>query len=247
MRPSRHTLFRFGIGLAPIALLVCSAMLAVQTSWAADSPPKEITEHYTRMLRYHRRMDGHVPDQSVIFLGDSITQGLCTDAVAQPSVNYGIGSDTTVGVLGRLTTYSNSLSRASAVVLAIGVNDLLFRDNQEIAENYRRILERLPAATPVVCSALLPINDRTYARGTPVTRERITGLNQLLRDVCAAFPRCVFVDAGPQLVDTDGNLQANLEDGDGIHLNAAGNQIWSAVLRAGLQKARQPASKTPKE
>lgn len=221
--------------------------IADHASRAADSPPKEITEHYTRMLRYHRRMDGHVPDQSVIFIGDSITQGLCTDAVTQPSVNYGIGSDTTVGVLGRLTTYSNSLSRASAVVLAIGVNDLLFRDNREIAENYRRILEHLPAATPVVCSALLPINDRTYARGTPVTRERISDLNRLLRDVCAAFPRCVFVDAGPQLADTDGNLRADLEDGDGIHLNAPGNRIWSEVLRAGLQKARQPAAKAPKK
>lgn len=239
MGPSRIVRPGLKFLFATVVLATWGAVIAGDSSWAAESPPNEITEHYTRMLRYHRRMDGHVPDQSVVFLGDSLTQGLCTDAVAQPSVNYGIGSDTTVGMLGRLTTYSNSLNRASAVVLAIGVNDLLFRDNREIAENYRRILERLPAGTPVVCSALLPINEHTYARGTPVSNARIAELNQLLRDQCAAFPRCVFVDARSQLVDSDGNLRSSLEDGDGIHLNAAGNRIWSEVLRVGLQQARR--------
>ncbi|MBL9135284.1 MAG: hypothetical protein JNK85_05425 [Verrucomicrobiales bacterium] len=225
--------------------MVLEAALGADQLRAAQSPPKEITEHYTRMLSYHRRMDGHVPDHSVVFLGDSLTQGLCTDAVAHPSVNYGIGSDTTVGILGRLPAYSHSLGRASAVVLAIGVNDLLFRDNQEIAENYRRILDRLPPGTPVVCSALLPINERTYVQGTPVSNARIAELNTLLRDQCAAFARCVFVDAKPRLVDSDGNLQATLEDGDGIHLNAAGNRIWSEVLRDGLLQARRNKADPP--
>ena len=54
----------------------------------------EITGHFHRMLRYHSRIDGNVPNSSVLFIGDSITQGLCVSAVSSPSVNYGIGSDT---------------------------------------------------------------------------------------------------------------------------------------------------------
>ena len=46
---------------------------------ATQSP--EITEHFHRMLRYHKRMDGNVPEGSVIFIGDSITQGLCVSAM----------------------------------------------------------------------------------------------------------------------------------------------------------------------
>jgi len=88
---------------------------------AAQSP--EITQHFHRMLHYHKRMDGNVPEGSVIFIGDSITQGLCVSAIASPAVNYGIGSDTTVGILQRLPYY-NSIKRASAVVLAIGINDI---------------------------------------------------------------------------------------------------------------------------
>lgn len=82
----------------------------------------ELTPHYHRMLEYHKRMDGNVLTGSVIFFGDSITQGLCVSAVASHSVNYGIGSDTTFGVLERLKYY-RSINRADVVVISIGVND----------------------------------------------------------------------------------------------------------------------------
>ena len=106
-------------------------------------------------------MDGNVPDRSVVFIGDSLTQGLCSDAIACPSVNYGVGNDTTVGVLARLPEYQ-SLRCASAIVLAVGVNDIMFRDNQHIVQNYRRILASLPQSVPIVCSAVLPVNEPIY-------------------------------------------------------------------------------------
>lgn len=200
---------------------------------------QEITEHYRRMLRYHRRMDGNVPDRSVVFIGDSLTQGLCSDAVYHPSVNYGIGSDTTVGVLTRLPEYEHSLRGASAVVLAIGVNDMKFRDNREIVENYRHILGLLPTGAGIVCSAVLPVSERTYSQHSVVNKARIADLNASLRNLCSADPRCTFVDPYSRLVDADGNLLAALDDGDGIHLNAAGNRIWIDALRDGLNKAQQ--------
>jgi len=208
--------------------------LNAQTNTAPSRP--EITDHYRTMVRYQRRMDGNVPDRAVVFIGDSLTQGLCTEAVACPSVNYGIGSDTTVGVLGRLAGY-RSLERASAVVLAIGVNDLLFRDNPAIVENHRRILSALPADLPVVCSALLPVNEPVYGPSV-VTNARIRELNTALKALCASDPRCQFVDAGPRLVDASGNLEERLQDGDGIHLNAAGNAIWIAELGVAVATAR---------
>jgi hypothetical protein len=41
-----------------------------------------MNSHYRRMLMFHRRIDVDVPDNAVIFLGDSLTQGLAVDAVA---------------------------------------------------------------------------------------------------------------------------------------------------------------------
>jgi len=186
-------------------------------------------------------MDGNVPDGSVLFIGDSLVQGLCTDAVACPSVNYGIGQDTTIGVLTRLPQY-RSLLRASALVLEIGANDMSRRDNQQIIENYRQILDAVPRSTPVVCSAVLPVNERLLSPPDESAIARIRDFNALLEALCSADLRCVFVDPANRLVDADGNLAAALQDGDGVHPNSDGNRIWIDELRAALQKARAHVS-----
>ena len=60
-------------------------------------------EHSERMLSCHQWMDLIVPAGSVVFIGDSITQGLPVSAIVANGINYGIGGDTTVGVLRRLS------------------------------------------------------------------------------------------------------------------------------------------------
>ena len=71
----------------------------------STTPRPELTEYYHRMVTSHLRMDPCVPEGSVVFIGDSLTQGLCTAAVVDRSVNFGIGSDTTQGVLERIPRY----------------------------------------------------------------------------------------------------------------------------------------------
>ncbi|MEN6429162.1 MAG: GDSL-type esterase/lipase family protein [Phycisphaerales bacterium] len=239
---------RVVLGTCPICVCLLIAFVPGQSS--LFSQPKsggvtpqngEITDHFRRMLRYHLRMDGNVPDGSVLFIGDSLVQGLCTDAVACPSVNYGIGQDTTVGVLTRLPQY-RSLLRASALVLEIGANDMSRRDNQQIIENYRQILDAVPRSVPVVCSAVLPVNERLLSPPDESANARIRDFNVLLETLCSADSRCVFVNPANRLVDADGNLAAALQDGDGVHPNSDGNRIWIDELRAALQKARAHVS-----
>lgn len=192
------------------------------------------------MLAYHVRMDGNVPDRSIVFIGDSLTQGLCSDAIVYPSVNYGIGSDTTVGVLARLPEY-HSLRQASAVVLTIGVNDIKLRNNLHIVQNYHRILDALPQGIPIFCNAVLPVNEPVYGR-SEVNNGRILELNAALKVLWSEDARCIFVDVRGSLVDASGNLSTAFQDGDGIHLNAAGNRIWIDELRQAINKAQQVVS-----
>lgn len=110
------------------------------------------------MLNYHGTIDPLVRDGSVVFIGDSITQGLNTDAVADHSINYGMGSDTTEGVLHRLPVY-RSLEHASTVVLAIGVNDLYTRSIDDVIASYQSILKDVPAGPRVMISAVLPVRE----------------------------------------------------------------------------------------
>jgi len=128
--------------------------------------------------------------------------------------------------------------------LAIGVNDMKFRDNHQIVENYRRILQVLPEKVSVVCSAVLPVNEDIYSNPSIVNNTRITDLNASLKVLCPTDLRCIFVDARRRLIDANGNLSAAFQDGDGIHLNAVGNHIWIEELRDGLSKAQQGGSGT---
>lgn len=233
-------LYIIGIHMLLAAVIVKSDFKQrVQAKMGAlAEAPSEITDHYRQMMYFHKRMDGNVPEGAVVFIGDSITQGLCVSAVISPSVNYGIGNDTTLGVLKRLPAY-RSIDRASVVVLAIGINDINIRSNDEILENYRLIIDHIPKRTPIVLSAVLPIDEALKGQEWQGRNdERIKRLNAGIQRLANADRRTFFVDAGPLLVDASGDLADQYHDGDGVHLNSQGNSIWINALRDGIQKAQ---------
>lgn len=212
--------------------------------WRGKASPAasgELTEHYNKMLQYHKRMDANIPDNAAVFIGDSLTQGLCVDAITTPAVNFGIGSDTTVGVLRRLPHY-RALERASLIVIEIGVNDMQYRENGAIMENYSQILDGLPRKARIIVSAVLPIEEKRVHTGDrkPITNDRIRNLNSGLATLCKQYPdRCLFVDIGDKLLDQRGQLAPALSDSDGIHLNSEGNKVWIEGLKKAATALRQ--------
>ena len=205
--------------------------------------PPEITRQYRSAVLGHQRRDPNVPAGAVLFIGDSLTEGLCVSAVTSPAVNFGIGNDTTLGVLQRLPRY-RSVERARAVVLAVGVNDLRRRSNQDILENYRAILDIIPPRLPVVLCAILPLGENLSKERSDHDPGRLRSLNSELRALAEARPELVFCDAGPALADQAGHLIPRYHTGDGIHLNGDGYGVWIDALRAALRRATE-ASESP--
>jgi lysophospholipase L1-like esterase len=205
-----------------------------------ESVKPEFTAYYRRILRYHTRSVDVVPDRSVIFVGDSITQGLAVAAVHPLSINYGIGSDTTKGVIYRLPTYMSALERAECIVLAIGINDIRYRNADGAIQNYVQILDALPDDVRVVVSAILPID--VDARSELADRKDwIERFNSELRRLASEREMVMFVDSSKGLdVDLDGRLDESLHDGDGVHLNSAGNTVWASNLREAIQSHQKP-------
>ena len=218
------------------ALLVgCWQVLVARRVRASDH--QTVTPHFRRMVAYHERSVEIVPKEAVVFIGDSIMQGLCVAAVSPKAVNYGIGGDTTAGVLHRLETYRPALDRASAVVIAIGVNDLLVRRNQDILSSHARILGSLPGV-PVVISSVLPV-DESMSRDRLGWNKRIVDLNHSLKRLALTDVRFEFVDNQSTFDrDSDGTLDAQCHIGDGLHLNSFGNGMWASNLRAALPLGR---------
>ena len=215
-----------------IAVLVQTDILArVQNKLVSNVEQEEITPFYYAMVDFHKRVDKNIPDNSVIFLGDSLIQGLAVSSVASPAINFGIGADTTEGLIQRILYYS-AISRSQAVVVAIGINDLNRRNNKEIMSNYAKIISLIPSNIPILFSAVLPIDEGIL--NTSPFNERIRNLNSELEELCGNSQRLYFLDITNQLKDPDGGLSGKFHIADGLHLNGLGNAIWITRLKEGL-------------
>lgn len=189
---------------------------------------KELTPFYDEMVGSQQQLDGSITKGSVIFMGDSITQGLNVAAITHPAINYGIGMDTTYGLIKRIPLYS-SLDRASHIVIAIGVNDLIrtHRKNDDILDNYRHIFTLLPTDVPVIVQAIIPVDERVTMQGF---NKRVTQINQQLALIATAN-KARFIDMSDELTNAEGNLKTEFHIGDGLHLTTTAYQIWIKTLK----------------
>ncbi len=205
--------------------------LAKRLGWRKSSH----AEHYNRILAFHCRIDACVPDDAVIFIGDSFIQGMCVSAIVERGVNFGIGGDTTSGVLKRLPTYT-CIKKARAIVLAVGFNDLCERNNSQILKNYREILLKLPENVKVIFCSVLPIDENCRSERY---NDRIIELNRSSAEMCSSMENCQFADLTDKFRDTQGNLSQQYHEGDGIHLNSKGYSIYNETLKALLMSVMQ--------
>ncbi len=192
----------------------------------------ELTPHYYRMLAYHKRVDKNILDKSIIFIGDSLTQGLAVSAISNKAVNFGIGQDTTVGVLNRIPFY-RSIIKSKLVVIAIGINDFSRRNNTEILKNYLKMIDLIPENIPILFVAVLPINE--VASGIIGINNRIKQLNAKLSNICKKSNRLHVLNMSKFILNNNGNLSPDYHIGDGLHLNSLGNKIWIIKLREFIQ------------
>ena len=195
--------------------------------------PPHLTAHHENMLVFHLRGDAALPPGRWLFFGDSIVQGLPVGALGVPGVNYGIGGDDARGVAARLPSY-DSVPRAAAVVLGVGVNDIVHRDRATVRADREALLDAVPPGPRVVCLGVLPIDERASRPHRPGrTNEAIDALNRDVRDACLERGHD-FVPAPPELADPDGNLRADLHVGDGVHPGPDGYALWLARLGPAL-------------
>jgi lysophospholipase L1-like esterase len=192
----------------------------------------EVDSYYRKKVRQHLKMEASIPDGSIIFIGDSMTQDLSVFSVTEKGVNFGIGGDTTVGVLKRIDRYE-ILRRAGAVVMAIGINDIPRRENEEIIENYKKIVGKLPKDVPIFFSSILPVDEKAAKRHQ---NNRINELNRALNVICGEYGNVTYIDTGAGLKDyPSGSLKSEFHKGDGLHLNETGYKQWVTALRGFLK------------
>jgi len=219
------------IVLHGLVLLVLVGLVLLKTGFISrniDRGDHGFGEYYDTMLSFHERGDAALPSNGIILLGDSLIQGLPALAVSDHAVNYGIGADTIAGLEFRIPKYK-SLSRARAIVLAIGINDMRDVDNPEIENRYMSMLKLLPEDVPYYCNAAVPLDEKINRDWHGRSNERYKDWNMRLKRVCESTGG-TYLSVPDAFMSDNGLLPAEYHIGDGLHLNAAGNAVWAAHL-----------------
>ncbi|MEA5006937.1 MAG: GDSL-type esterase/lipase family protein [Rikenellaceae bacterium] len=196
------------------------------------------TEVKFRGAYYDQRRAAHdlegIPEGSVVFLGNSITeQGWWSMLFKTKNiVNRGIGGDNAYGMLDRLPDILKA--KPSKMFLMCGINDISLKiPNDTIVANIRKMVRMTKCMAPqcsLYIESVLPINETrlvyTTVKGDNPT---VDELNLKLRSMCKE-EGVGFVDIASLLKDEKGELRLSLTK-DGLHLHPEAYLIWAKEFK----------------
>ena len=222
-------------GTRPIITVVAVAVLAIGALLAGISffRPNTIidTHRHTRQVILHYTLSR--AEQPIIVLGDSITEAstLPRSYCDHPLVNAGLDGASTASDLGTWLKEVLNGRRAAAILVALGTNDALqVRAQQEFETNYRALLAQLKDTTDhlvVLGIPSLEVRGRMPADYQAATMRRIDAFNAAL-PVLAEKAGATFASLPPMGAP---------HTIDGVHLDAAGYEVWDAAVLKGVSSA----------
>jgi lysophospholipase L1-like esterase len=171
----------------------------------------------------------------LLFVGDSITDGWRN--AGQPiwdqhfaplkPANFGIGGDTTQGVLWRMQNGELEGFKAKLIVLMLGTNNINRNPNDEIVEGDRLIVEEFKKRQPQGKVLILGIFPRAQQASDPY-RASIKDINSKLARL-ADNKQVFYMDIGEKFLTPDGTLTPEIMP-DGLHPNLRGYRIWADAI-----------------
>jgi len=169
-------------------------------------------------------------DNPIIILGDSIVEAstLPRELCGHPIVNAGLEGASTTSDLGGWLMDVLDGKPAAAIVIALGINDALgaARDLPQFEANYGALVATLSRASPRVITLGIPPLDAS-PRLSAETRTKATPLIDSYNSALPAIAirgGATFAALPP--LPTPHTI-------DGVHLNAAGYEIWNEAILKG--------------
>jgi lysophospholipase L1-like esterase len=228
---------RTGGWTVAMTLAVCAAVTGARAGADNRKTPvgKWERHYYDRLARFEKENSAA---RNIVLVGSSHIERFDTARhfPGRRVVNRGIAADRIGiderGVLHRLEA-SVFDCNPGFVVLENGVNDLgeLWRHGTpsiaEIDACYRRVVKEIRTRrpdVPLVIVGLFPTRGE-YAELVPM----IVEFNSRLGRIAADFG-CPFMDAYQAFADSAGLLREDYSQ-DGLHLNAAGYDVWARMIR----------------
>lgn len=233
------------------ALLVTS-LSAADINYAINPVPRD-----PGSLRRHERFNEMSKEgkATLVFLGDSITQGWEGKGLAtwnkyyakRNAVDFGIGGDRTEHVLWRLDHGNFDGLKPKLIVLMIGTNNTghVGRPQQELngatyactaeqtAEGVKAILDRLEKKVPDTKVLLLGIFPRGE-KPSDAMRQQNEKTNAIIANY-ADGKRVFYQDIGKTFLQPDGTLTREVMP-DLLHLSEKGYDMWAEAIEPKIKE-----------
>ncbi|MFT3788999.1 MAG: GDSL-type esterase/lipase family protein [Tepidisphaeraceae bacterium] len=191
---------------------------------------------WDRAAADHNVSAASMADGDCVMIGDSLMSRMPPDLLPPDTFICGLPGDTTTGTTYRIRQYA-FLNRASVLFISVGINDLGKTSDDGFLDRYRQLLDALPADKPIVCSCILPVDRRVFTYPHR-ENERIRVLNVKLQKLVESKPNRTFVWCWDEMLDDEHNLRRDFHWGDGLHVNRAAYEVWTAKIRPALALAR---------
>ena len=171
---------------------------------------------------------------STVFVGSSsilFWETLHEDMAPMPVLNRGFGGS----VIAHVTHFADRIVlpyEPTAIVLYAGDNDIGFglsadctlRDFEAFVEHIRSTAPD----TPIYYISIKPSPARWELW------EEMQRANQLIEAETTTNAALHFVDVSEAMLDQQGQPMPELFTGDGLHMNAAGYQLWTSIIQPRL-------------
>ena len=218
---------------------VILAVLPVGDQFQDDPDPSRFAGEMDTFAEWDAR--NTVPEHPVVFVGSSSIR-FWPSALYFPDlpvVNRGFGgshiSDVNYYIEHVVLKYA-----PRAIVFYAGDNDIgAGKPPAQVFDDYKAFVKRVHAEYPKTLIFFVPIKP-SIARWTlwPTMQEANTMIEkQALND-----PRLFYVDMATPMLGPDGTPDPDIFLEDGLHLNRAGYDLWSQILRPRLHGALENTS-----
>lgn len=188
-----------------------------------------LSPHWHLRNRLFNEEAAQIQPGGYVFLGNSLTEQFDLSGYfpGLPVINRGISGDHIDGLLKRIDT-SVLLLQPSRLFIMIGINDIGDgKSNDYILGLYTRLIRVLTEECRAVIyiQSLLP----TGPQISQCPPQQIKQLNDSLNKL-AADDGLIYVDLYPHFIKKAPWMDPALT-GDGLHLNRAGYELWTNLLK----------------